>query len=707
MGETMMYLVNAVCSLVVRSYVSKVIGYLLMSYSNENDVVVQKLLAYPMRPRLEYAEVKYPKLGYVLTVKAKEKETEMFLTSYYKDVLLKLLIKHEILQLVFFVFYLQMMINQRIYALLKLLPKVVAKMLAMKKKGAGNWLLHHYSRRIHKKREYDEYTSKFFDPYKRVNWIKRIEEIKELKTIYNIKSRKIRSLIKIVSDYRLKKGMMQWHIPDIFLLKNARYMALKTNKIIKDAIYKYCPYMLPEEVTYIERKYFRIEGGFLKGILKKVNDEYVISICDTYVHDLIKKNPVTGDFISKNKIPTKTYYKYVFHKNNIENIIFNKSFHVCDRFYFSLQKCKGEIKNIYFNRFIDLFIKVFKLKGMDIPYIKEAASLEHYFKYSYLSRNLYEIHRDFPRNTLIKWNMVNEEFNYKDPNVMKSIWKQINIPKSLRTAEAAVIVLYLQMKGINECDRIKYATYFYPCMTKLYKESHYYREFPNFLDVGQVIAILYKHKKSVLKNLDAIIEWIRSDKFIRDTFYMIEKCDSDYPEELRGYLERFKLNKDFHDELSRELEKLDDKEVGIPYQYNNIFKDQKVFDLGNGYELRIPTCKADLVCLGNRLWICVGSSPTYHTMIKHHEGYIFMIYRDNEAYGCVQYQNGITQAMLEYNRPIDMYDSMCYKKLQQFVNTYKKEITTFEEKLENVINEEVYEVNELEMEEFNNDECPF
>ena len=84
-----------------------------------------------------------------------------------------------------------------------------------------------------------------------------------------------------------------------------------------------------------------------------------------------------------------------------------------------------------------------------------------------------------------------------------------------------------------------------------------------------------------------------------------------------------------------------------------------------------------------------------------------MIYKDNEAYGCVQYQNGITQAMLEYNRPIDVHDSICYKKLQQFVNTYRNEIRIkeFEEKLENVINEEVNEIQEMEA--FNNDECPF
>ena len=653
----MMYLVNLVWKFMLKSSLSKIIGYLLMSYNNSNEVMVQRLLVYPMLPKM-------------LTFSKKERHE---LASYYKDAMYKILINIWSKEILLFVLYAQIIIDDVIFNTLQLIPKVIAKMLTTKKENANSW---HTDKliygRSYSKEEYDENVSKFINPIKRVNWINRIIEIQKLITIYKIRSLKLRSLIKIALDETINLNTMEmrWHIPEKFLHIKGMKIINDTKKIINDYIYEKLSYKLNNVIEYIDSAYTKLDHGYTRATLKKVNGEYVITIKHLYQYKYEKYDIKKQKTIIR-KIPTTEYYKYILTNKGFQLSFYSKMNNNYINKSVSLEELrKGilhEIPNDFIKYFCDIFIKGFQLIGVDIPYVKQFKNLEHYFKYPYISDNIYELRYFLYQNMHIDI----DKFDNMNPSIMKSIWNKLNIPKSLRNKESNIIEMYLILDPIDVCNRIKYINYFYPKIkeinkNKLFQISH--------VSISELITILFIYKKSLLNDLERIENFLMNDKHISDTLNMLRTCVREYPEEVTGYLNRFKLE-ELHDQLTVELAKMRDKEIEIPYKYENIFKDQKIFDLMDGYEIRIPVCKKDLVILGNKLSICVGSSNYYSNMIKTHHGFIFMMYYKNEAYGCIQWEfNQIFQAMLEYNIPIKQKDEIAYSKLVEFTKKYAKEI---------------------------------
>lgn len=670
----MKYLANVVLKLMVESSLIKVIGYFLISYNNSTETMVQKLLVYPMIPRLEYIkEVKYPKLEHVLMVK--EKESEMFLTSYYKDVMFKLMVEKYLKEVLCFMIYVKIIIDHVIFNTLMLIPKVVAKMLTTKKgKQARKWYLKVF---IHdeegNKERYDKNISNFINPVKRINWLNRIMEIQKLISIYKIRSLKIRKLIKIISNETIDLNTMEmrWHIPPEWICNKSITITNNVKKIIKEYIYQKMEYILDNEIEYIEQKFVKLNDEYAKATLKKVNGKYSISIKHMYWCHYVTYDIEQNKTINK-KFPSEEYYKYTFDNNGeISVTVFNKSNKASDKQIFRINDAKyndvpvHEIQNCYVQYFSDIFIKGFKLVGIDIPYAKEFTSLEHYFRYPYISNNIYKLR-------YFLCDMIDiDHVDNSDPSIMKMIWNKLNIPKSIRTKNEDVIKMYLMMEPIDTCNRLKYINVFYPKIEELKKKQKFYISCD---DIVLFLNILFIYKRSLLNNLDRIVNYLINDEHFTDTLNMLRHCVREYPEEVSGYLNRFQLE-ELHDKLTIEIAKMKDKEIEIPYKYENVFKDQKIFDLNDGYEIHIPVCKKDLVSLGNALSICVGSSSYYSNMIKNHNGYIFMMYYKGKPYGCIQWENNrISQAMLEYNNPMVSGDKIAYSKLVEFTQKYAESI---------------------------------
>lgn len=666
----MKYIINHVA----RLYCSKLLGYLLVSYRNSTEITVQKLLT-------------YPRFGYLTGGSMKNGA----LTVVWKHVMITLFIKACLLEFLLFWYYTKIIINEVIYNTLQLIPKIVVKVLSTKKKNVANWYYEHRESPSYSEEEYNDHSSVYINPRTRVDWIERINEIRKLITLYKIRGNNVRKIIKIVEKYDVKDGKIRWHIPITWHEQSGKVLSMKVKELVRSFIFKNFSYILPEEFEMIESKFVKTKGGFMKGIIKKVNDDYIVSIQD--VHKIRYSKVVFDGHIPHEEIklfPSAMYVKYVFKGRNIIITMCERAKELYQRYVFHLDDVKkmndAINRPVYLSepyvpdlhKFCDLFIKVFEKLGINIPYVKDFSNLENYFRYPYISRNVYDAFKSYTERE-IDLDKV-DAFN---PSVMKLVWNKLNIPKSLRTMEAKALLMYKSFSKIDEANKVKYAKYLSPTMVEIAEDPVYFlrNRIPNVNEMVTLIEILYKYKKSLLNDLNDIVNMVKNDNHIVDTIWMLKRCDSDYPEELTGFLNRFKLE-ELHDNLSIEISKLRDKEATIPYAYHNIFKDKKVFDLGDNYELRIPENKLDLITLGNRLSICVGSSPVYHNMIKNSKGFIFMMYYKGKEYGCIEYRDygiehrrcGIVQAMLEYNIPIKQKDTICYSKLEKFVKEHEQDL---------------------------------
>ena len=683
----MKYIVNYVA----RLYCSKLLGYLLVSYRNSTEITVQKLLT-------------YPRFGYLTGGSMKNGA----LTVAWKHVMITLFIKTCLLEFLLFWYYTRIIINEVIFNTLQLIPKIVAKVLSTKKKNVANWYYEHRESPLYSEEEYNNRSSIYINPKTRVDWVKRVNEVRKLITLYKIRGTNVRKLIKIIENYDVKDGKIRWHIPITWHEQSGKVLSMKVKELIRSFIFKNFPYILPETFEMIESKFVKTKGGFMKGIIKKVNDNYIVSLQD--VHKIRFSKVVFDGHVPHEEIklfPSAMYVKYIFKGRNVIITICEKSTKLYQKYIFRLDDVRkindASDRPIYlaepyipklFNKFCDLFIKVFEKLGINIPYVKDFSNLENYFRYPYISKNVYNAFKSYTEKDIDL-----DKIDAFDPSIMKFVWNKLNIPKSLRTMDTKALLMYKSFSKIDEANKVKYTKYLSPIMEEIAEDPVYFsrKRIPSINEIVSLVEIFYKYKRSLLNNLNDIINMVKNDNHIVDTIWMLKRCDSDYSEELPGFLNRFKLE-ELHDNLSIEISKLRDKEATIPYIYSNIFKDKKVFDLGDNYVLRIPENKLDLITLGNRLSICVGSSPVYHNMIKNNKGFIFMMYYKDKEYGCVEYREyGITQAMLEYNMPIKQKDTVCYNKLEKFIkeheqdlqiNTEQKQIITQEVEDEPMFDEE-------------------